>query len=70
MSGIQTVRTYYILNKVEWLDGSTIVEAAVELGVRIVASEDIFCKRRSLSCYCIWSKAHLVDGVLNYLWLR
>ena len=43
--GVQDVKERALIKKVEFPDGSMIVEATAELGGRGIASEGIFCKR-------------------------
>ena len=67
MSGIRDVGARDILKKFDHPDGSTIVEGAVKVGGRVVASEYLTKNLRRLSCCRIRRKEKLVDDLLNYL---
>ena len=70
VSGVKNVVARALLDKVYPSDVSIIVEAEVKLWVCIVASKDICCKFRNLSCCCIQRKMNLVGYLLNYVWLH
>ena len=70
MSDIRDVRAYALLKTFESPDESTIVEAAVKLGGYGVASEDL-CRKFWRLYFChVWTKANVVEDVLNYLWFQ
>ena len=66
---MRNVKAHDLLGKVESPDSSTIVEAAVNMGVRSIAFEDLCCKCHSVSYVCIRRKLNLVDDVLDYMQL-
>ena len=53
MSGVKNVKVYALPKKVESPNGSTIVEATVEIGGRGVAYEYLCFKHLCLYCCCV-----------------
>ena len=69
-SGIRNVGGIDILDQVDSLDGSTMVETEFELRGRKFAYADIFSDHQRMSFCCVWSKKNLADDILNYMCLR
>ena len=66
VSGVRNVGARALLNKVEFLNCSKVVEVAIKIGSRGIASKDLHCECWRLSCCHLQRKAGLiVDGLCD-----